>query len=86
MIFVAVWPAGKMDLVILPSEFKITSASYVENCLKPLLEGLPSELDKKKVILYQDLAPVHRVKKTPGFVKENFPRFIPARIIPAELA
>ena len=78
MIFVVVWPAGKLDLVILPSGFKITAAFYIENCLKPLLEGLSTELDKKKVIFHQDLAPAHRAKKAQGFLKENFPRFIPA--------
>ena len=82
MIFVAVWPEGKSDLVILPSGFRITSETYIENCLKPLIDSLPTNLDKKKIIFYQDLAPAHRAKKTQAFLKEIFPRLIPASETP----
>ena len=50
MIFVPVWPEGKSDLVILPSGFRITLETYIENCLKPLIDSLPTNLDKKKII------------------------------------
>ena len=78
MVFVGMWSDGTSDLVILRSGFKITSATYIENCLKPLINALPTEMDKKKVIFYQDLAPAHRAKKTQEFLKKNFPCFVPA--------
>ena len=82
MVFVAVWSEGRSDLVILPSGFKITSQTYIESCLEPLAQSLPADLDKKKVIFYQDLAPAHRAKKTQGFLKKIFPRFVPASETP----
>ena len=82
MIFVAVWPEGKSDLVILLSGFRITLETYIENCLKPLIDSLPTNLDKKKIIFYQDLAPAHRAKKTQAFLKEIFPRFVRLRKLP----
>ena len=75
MVFVAVWSAGRSDLVILPSGFKINSYTYVENCLKPMLKPLPTHLDLKKIILYQDIVPAHRAKKTQTFLKDTLPRF-----------
>ena len=82
MVFVAVWPEGRSDLVVLPSGFRITSQTYIESCLEPLVNSLPTALDKKKVIFYQDLAPAHRAKKTQGFLKKNFPCFVPASETP----
>ena len=48
MIFVVIWPAGRFDLVILPTEFNSTSATYIESCLKPPLKSLPAEANGKK--------------------------------------
>jgi len=78
MVFVAVWPGGNSGLVVLPSGFKITAASYIEHCLKPLLESLPEDWNQKQVIFHQDLAPAHRAKKTQEFLKSKLPRFVPA--------
>ena len=60
MVFVAIWPAGRLDFVILPTGFKATSATYIESCLKPPLKSLPAEADRKKMILDQDLASAER--------------------------
>ena len=48
MVFVAMWPAGRLGLVILQSGLKPTSATYIESCLKPPLKSLPAEADGKK--------------------------------------
>jgi len=41
MVFVAIGPAGRSDLVILMSGFKTNFATYIKICLKPLLASPP---------------------------------------------
>ena len=55
MVFVAVWHIEGSDLVTLPTG----SATYIDSCRKPLPKLLPAEVDRKKEILLQDLAPAH---------------------------
>ena len=68
MVFVVIWPAGRSDLVLLPSGFKTISVTYIENSLNPLLPSLPPYLYLKKIIFLQDLASAHRAKKTQPFL------------------
>jgi hypothetical protein len=82
MVFVAMWLAERSDLVILPTGFKATSATYIESCVKPPLKFPPSEADRKKVILYQDLAPAHRGKKTQEILRSILPSFVSASETP----
>jgi len=78
MVFVAIWPAGRSDLVILPSGFKTNSATWIKNCLKPLLTYLPPYQNLKKIIFHQDHAPAHRVRNTQPFLEEVLPLFVRA--------
>ena len=82
MVFVAMWPVGRFDFVTLPTGFKATFATYIESCLKPPLKSLPAQVDRKKVILDQDLAPAHRAKKTQVFLRSILPSFVPASETP----
>ena len=82
MVFVAMCPAARFDLVILPTGFKATSVTYIESCLKPPLKSLPAEADRKKMILDRDLAPAGRAKKTEEFLRSIMPSFVPASKIP----
>ena len=78
MIFVAIWPAGRSDLVILPSRFKTKSATYIKNCFKPFLASLPPYLNLKKINFHQDLASAYRAKKMQPFLEEILPHELEA--------
>ena len=78
MVFVAIWPAGRSDLVILPSGFKPNSATCIENYLKPLLASLPPYQNLKKIIFHQDHAPGHLIRKAYPFLEEILPLFVRA--------
>ena len=85
MVFVAMWPAGRFEFVILPTGFKATSVTYIKSCLEPLLKSLPAEADRKKMILDQDLAPAYRAKKTQVFLRSILPSFVPASETPPNI-
>ena len=78
MVFVAIWPPGRSDLLVLPSGFKTNSATSIKNCLQPLLASLPPYKNLKKIIFHQDHAPAHRVRNTQPFLEEVLPLFVRA--------
>ena len=76
MVFVAIGPAGRSDLVILMSRFKINFETYIKICLKPLLASPPPYQNLKKIIFHQDHAPAHRIRKTQPFLEEISQLFV----------
>ena len=83
MVFGAVRLGGCSKFIILPSGFRLNQKTYREMCLLPLMEGLPDNMDKEKVILYQDNAPCHIAKSVQEFLTKELPSFLPKGFIPA---
>jgi len=77
MVFGGVTREGRTPLVVLPSGFRLNQTTYLEECLIPMQENLPNQMDPRKTILVQDKAPCHRAASVQLYLKENFPRFIP---------
>lgn len=52
MIFAGVFRDGRTKLVVFKSGFRIHQQFYKDECLIPVLKGLPSEMDKKEIVFY----------------------------------
>lgn len=77
MIFGGVSREGRTTLIVLPSGFRINQTTYREECLEPMKECLPDDLDSLTTIFLQDKAPCHRAASVQEYLKINFPCFVP---------
>ena len=82
MVFAAVWRDGRKRLIVLKSGFRLNQTTYIETCLKPLIEDVSQNMNTDLAILYQDKAPCHAGKKTQRFLEEHACSFVPAHIVP----
>ena len=82
MVFAAVWRDGRSRLIVLKSGFRLNQTTYIETCLKPLIEDVSPNMKTDLAILYQDKAPCHTGKKTQRFLEEHACSFVPAHIVP----
>ena len=76
MIFGTVSSGGRSKLIVLKSGFRLNQHTYKEECLKPLLRSLPSNLDPATTIFWQDKAPCHIAAPVQAFLGKKLPCFV----------
>ena len=80
MVWTGVSGIGRTPLVFVPQRAKISSISYRELILEPVVKDINQSMFSGKAFLFQqDGAPSHTSKLTQAWLKENIPDFLPRR-------